>query len=135
MGLIFKTKILLVEDSHGFSDAVQIKLRKKGYKVITARSFEEAVEQLNKNLDVSVVWLDHYLLGEKTGLDVLKYIKSKEELGKVFICIVSSTNKEIQDTYTKLGVSKYYDKGKYKLEDIVKEFKHNLITHDIEHKN
>jgi DNA-binding response OmpR family regulator len=56
MGLFSKERILVVEDSESLSKAVLFKLKASGFKVINA-------------------WLDHWLHGKRTGLDVLQYIK------------------------------------------------------------
>ena len=67
-------KVLVVEDERPLSKAIEDKLSNEGYHTIVASSVEDAIEIL-KNEEIDIVWLDHYLLGDKIGLDVLVFMK------------------------------------------------------------
>jgi two-component system NtrC family response regulator len=68
------TSILLVDDEESQREPIKGYLVKKGYQVITAASFDEALLLFKDNL-VDIVITDFKLQG-RTGLDVLKEIKS-----------------------------------------------------------
>lgn len=122
LGLFSKKKILLVEDSESLSKAVLFKLKASGYKVLIARSYEEAVDMLDKHKgSIKAVWLDHWLHGKKTGLDVLQYIKSQDNLKSMLVFVVSSSGDEWSKMYEDLGVTKYFVKSDYLMSTILKE--------------
>lgn len=121
-----KKKILVVEDSESLSKAVSFKLKANGFKVVVVRSHEDAVKYLNKSKDVNAIWLDHWLRGKKTGLDLLKYIKEQEHLKDLLVFVVSSSGDEWSKKYEELGVTKYFVKSDYLMGTILKEIKSYL---------
>ena len=121
MGLFSKRKILVVEDSESLSKAVIFKLKASGFKVLNAKSYDEAVTFLEKNKKIKAVWLDHWLHGKKTGLDVLQYIKSQEHLKDIPVFVVSSSGDEWSKMYEELGVTRYFVKSDYLMGTILKE--------------
>lgn len=126
MGLFSKKKILVIEDSESLSKAVLFKLKASGFKVLNAKSYEEAVKYLNKNKNVKAVWLDHWLHGKKTGLDVLQYIKEQEDFKDLPVFVVSSSGDEWSKMYEDLGVTKYFVKSDYLMGTILKEIQSYL---------
>ena len=125
-GIFGKKKILVVEDSESLSKAVLFKLKASGYKVLTAQSYEEAVKHIDKNKDIKAVWLDHWLHGKKTGLDVLTYIKEQEHFKELPVFVVSSSGDEWSQMYEDLGVTKYFVKSDYLMGTILKEIRSYL---------
>ena len=121
MGLFSKRKILVVEDSESLSKAVIFKLKASGLKVVNAKSFDEAVKYLDKTKNIKAVWLDHWLHGKKTGLDVLQYIKEQDNLKDLPVFVVSSSGDEWSKMYEDLGVTKYFVKSDYLMGTILKE--------------
>lgn len=112
--------ILVVEDEKSLLDAIEIKLTKSGFTVITARSYEEAIEALEKN-QIDAIWLDHYLLGTQSGLDIVTTIKAAESKWKnipVFVVSNTATSEKVQ-SYIHLGVEKYFVKSNFRLEEII----------------
>ena len=119
-------KVLVVEDERPLSKAIEDKLSNEGYHTIVASSVEDAIEIL-KNEEIDIVWLDHYLLGDKIGLDVLVFMKSQEGLKKVPVYVVSNTaTEEKVREYEKMGIRKYFVKANSKLDDIVTDI--NFVT-------
>ncbi len=117
-----KKKILVIEDEKALQAAIKSKLEKNGAEVFSARRVSDAMKILKKAGKVDVIWLDHYLLGEKSGMDFVMEIKDNKEWGNIPIFVVSNTatHDKIQ-SYLKLGVHKYYTKSNLKLDDIVQE--------------
>jgi response regulator of citrate/malate metabolism len=74
---------------------------------------------------IDAVWLDHYLLGEKTGLDFVAKLKSKKsKWTKIPIFVVSNTasNTNMQ-SYLRLGVNVYSVKAEHRLDEIANDIK------------
>jgi len=113
--------ILLVEDEKALRSAIKNTLEKKGFYVITAVNVDQALHHLDdKDINVDTMWLDHYLLGEKSGLDFMAIIKDKGYLESLLIYVVTNTaGYEKQETYIQLGAEKYFVKSDNKLDDIV----------------
>ena len=120
-GLFSKRKILVVEDSESLSKALLFKLKKGGFKVIMVHSYEDAILELKKHNKLSAVWLDHWLHGKKTGLDLVKYIKADKDLKHLPIFVVSSSGDEWSKMYEELGVAKYYVKSDFLMSTILAE--------------
>lgn len=112
--------ILVVEDEQPLSDAISAKLTKSGYKVLVAPSVEEALTLLQNN-NIDVIWLDHYLLGKESGLDLVAKIKEHDgEWEHIPIFLVSNTaSLDKVNTYIRLGVKKYYVKSDHRLDEII----------------
>ncbi len=126
MGLFSKKKILVVEDSESLSKAVLFKLKASGFKVLNASSYDEAVSYLEKHKSITAVWLDHWLHGKKTGLDVLKYIKASDTLKDIPVFVVSSSGDEWSKMYEEVGVTKYFVKSDFLMSTILKEIQSYL---------
>ncbi|MBI5466766.1 MAG: response regulator [Candidatus Kerfeldbacteria bacterium] len=111
--------ILVVEDEELLSEAIKLKLEKSGYKVLLARTVDQALDYLNEIPEIDVVWLDHYL-PDKTGDELVTAMKKDEKLKLLPIYLVTnSINPEIVNKYLRLGISQYYPKALTKLEKIV----------------
>jgi len=119
--------ILVVEDEITLQDVIKKKLTLSGFNVLTARATDEAVDVLKNNPNINCIWLDHYLFGDKNGLDFVIAMKDKTEWKDIPIYVVSNTaSPEKVKSYLKLGVNKYYTKANNKLEEIIKDIKTNL---------
>jgi len=120
--------ILVVEDEQPLVDAIKIKSEKSGFKVVTARTVEQALGYLKEEIKIDVIWLDHYLLGKENGLDLVAQIKDENSKWKnIPIFVVSNTaSPEKVKAYVTLGVSKYYTKADFRLEDILNDIKKHL---------
>jgi DNA-binding response OmpR family regulator len=121
--------VLVVEDDKPLSTAIAKKLELSDFFVITATSVNQALEYIDGSDRIDVVWLDHYLLGNEGGLDLVTKLKSNKETKKIPIFVVSNTaTVDKVKTYMRLGVDKYYIKSNSRLEDIVNEMKNFLIN-------
>jgi CheY-like chemotaxis protein len=146
---IHKKTILVIEDERPLLEVVNARLEKNGFGVITARSVDQvfdsnlekndvgiiSVKNIQQALDyltdlekIDAIWLDHNLLGTENGLDFVKKFKANGGRWKsIPIFVVSNTEdtKTVQ-SYIKLGVSKYYVKSNYRLDEIIDDIKSSL---------
>lgn len=121
-----KTTILVVEDEKSLLDVIKKKLEIDNFVVFTARTADEAMLCVQNN-KIDVIWLDHYLLGKKNGIDLVTSLKSDGKTKDLPIYVVSNTaGPDKVQTYTDLGVTKYYVKADYRLDDIIKDIKTNI---------
>ena len=119
--------ILIVEDEELLAEAVKIKLERSGYKVLSARTVDQAWDYLHDIGHIDVVWLDHFLPG-KTGDVLVAAIRRDEALKNTPVYLVTnSINPEIVNKYLKLGIKQYYTKALTSLEKIV-----NMIEADMQ---
>lgn len=116
-----KRNILVVEDEKPLLDVIKAKIEKSGCNVVTARSVEQAISYLEEEMKIDVIWLDHYLLGKENGLDLVARLKADDSPWKnIPVFVVSNTASEDKvKCYLSLGVTKYYTKADYRLEQIL----------------
>jgi CheY-like chemotaxis protein len=119
-----KHKILVVEDEKPLLNVIEKKIQTRNIdaKAEKARSADEAEKKI-KNNDIDAIWLDHYLLGEDSGLEFLIGLKEDDSLGKdIPIFVVSNTaSKNKVKSYLRFGIDEYYTKADNKLGDIVED--------------
>ncbi|MFA4890596.1 MAG: response regulator [Candidatus Paceibacterota bacterium] len=110
--------VLVIEDEQSLNNAITMKLRKKGYKVFSVMTAEEAMPILEEN-DVDFIWLDILLPG-MNGLEFLGIIRKKPLFKDKKVAIVSvSGSFGVQEEARKLGAIDYVVKSEYKLDDII----------------
>ena len=143
--------ILVIEDERPLLEAINAKLEKNGFNVISARSVEEAfnanlkkdksgaitIASIEQALDyleslekVSAIWLDHHLLGNEDGLDFVKKFKANGGRWSnipVFVVSNAASPKTVQ-SYTRAGVSKYYVKSDHRLDKIIADIE-SFLNH------
>lgn len=121
---------MVIEDERPLVRVIAAKLDKRGFDVVTARTVEQGLHYMEDVGSIDAVWLDHYLLGEKTGLDFVATLKSEgSKWGKVPIFVVSNTASSTNvQSYLRLGVSKYHVKADHRLDEITTELK-NFLKH------
>jgi DNA-binding response OmpR family regulator len=124
-----KSIILVVEDEMPLLRAVQAKLERSDFDVVTARTVEQALEYLDdEDVQIDAVWLDHYLLGKQSGIELVA--KCKEEGSRsanIPIFLISNTaSRDKVQTYLKLGVNNYYVKAQVRLDAIISDIKKEL---------
>ncbi len=146
---IEKKTILVIEDERPLLEVVNTKLKKNGFDVIEARSVDQvfnanleqkglgiisaqsikqALDYLDDLENIDAIWLDHNLIGKENGLDLVKKFRANGGRWKkipIFVVSNSDGNQTIS-SYLKLGVSKYYVKSNYKLDEIIKDIKMSL---------
>lgn len=119
--------ILVVEDERPLLEAIAIKLSKEGFRTTIARTCEDALVALSAHPDIQAVWLDHYLLGQETGLDFISKAKTMATSAHIPIFVVTNTGgSEKQQTYLRLGAAHYYIKSNHRLEEIILDIKKYL---------
>lgn len=119
--------ILIVEDDEMIARAVMMKIGMSGFKTLTARTSNEAVQILQSE-KVDVIWLDHYLLDGTTGLDFVMQIKTNSAWKKIPVFVVSNTaNEKNIESYMNLGVNNYYIKVNHPIEDIIHDIEKSLV--------
>lgn len=122
--------ILVIEDERPLLEAIRLKLEKNGLTVVSTRTAEGAWNFLNDLKNIDVIWLDHYLLGQENGLDLVAKIKNNKTLKNIPIFVVSNTaSTEKVKTYINFGVNKYYTKSNYRLDQIIGDIKDYLDKH------
>ena len=127
-----KNTILVVEDEAPLLKAIGKKLELMGFEGVSARSVDQALEYLETLEEVSCVWLDHYLLGKESGLDLLVKLKSEDSKWKnIPVYVVSNTaSSDKVEAYLKLGASKYFVKANFRLDEIIAMIKSDLDARD-----
>lgn len=146
-----KKSILLIEDDIPLLEAVQIKLEKNNFKVISARSVERAFSSGIEDLDsgsitvssiekalkflsdlegIDAIWLDHNLVGKENGIDFVNKFKANGgRWSKVPIFVVSNTSSlDLRKSYAQLGVDHYFVKAEHRLDNIISEIKETLAV-------
>lgn len=121
--------ILVIEDEEPLMRAITRRLSVHGCKTIEARSVAEARKILAKRKRIHAVWMDHYLFGVETGLDLVHDLKKRNSPWKTLpLFLVSNTageDKVMQ--YLHAGVNKYFIKSDNKLDHIIHHIKQNLV--------
>ena len=120
-----KKTILVVEDERPLVQAIETKLEKNNFAVVTARTVNQAFEYLRDITAIDAIWLDHYLPGDKTGLDFVAKLKGPDSQWKkipIFIISNTASNSNVQ-SYIRLGVTKYCVKADNRLDEIVSDIR------------
>lgn len=119
--------ILVVEDEAPLQEAIKIKLEKNKFQVVTSRTVDQALSYLADLKKIHVIWLDHYLLGKDNGLDFVAKVKNNKAWQTIPIFVISNTaSADKVQTYLRLGVSRYYTKSDYRLDQIIEDIKEYL---------
>ena len=82
-GLVFKMKILIVEDNDTIVEGLKFSLEHKNFKVSVSKTIKEAKIEILNNL-YNLVILD-ILLPDGDGIDLCKYIKENFEIPIIFL--------------------------------------------------
>ena len=117
--------VLVIEDERPLVKIIEAKLEKTGFDVVTARTGDQGLQYLEDIGHVDAIWLDHYLPGDKTGLDFVATLKKPgSKWAKTPIFIVSNTASESNvRSYLRLGVDKYCVKAEHRLDEISEDIK------------
>ncbi len=123
-----KKNILIVEDEVSLQKAISLKLNKKNFNTFLASSVDEALAHLTSQ-NIDAIWLDHYLIGQENGLDLVSRLKQGEPAWKnIPIIVVSNTaTTDKVDSYMDLGVDAYFTKADYSLEKIITDLDKLLV--------
>ncbi|MFA6429186.1 MAG: response regulator [Patescibacteria group bacterium] len=120
--------ILVIEDERPLLEAITKKLEHCCFEVVATRSVEQALGYLEDVKGIQCIWLDHYLLGAKNGLDFVAKIKEANSPWKTIpIFVVSNTaSPDKVGAYMQLGVNAYYTKSDYHLDQIIADIRETL---------
>lgn len=125
------SRILVLEDSPGLQRVIVSKLRLKGYEVVPFDNVPDALKFLDNKERFDLFWIDHSLVGQETGLDFLKTIRSNRvyELYKDgdTILVTGEEADSYLEEYKSLGISKYYTKSLYTVTQIVDEVEKGIL--------
>lgn len=122
-----KKTILVLEDELPLMKAIRIKLESAGFDVVTSRSVQQALNTMEDVEKIDAVWTDHYLLGNDTGLDFVSKMKSDPRWKDIPVFVVSVTaSPHNVESYSSLGVKKFYTKHEYRIDDIIADMNSKL---------
>lgn len=102
-----KVKILVIDDEENLRFTFNRFLSKEGYEVVEAKDYEEAITSL-KNNNFDLIFSD-ILLGGKTGIDVLRYVKESGVFTPV-VMVTGAPNIETATEAVRLGAHDYIPK-------------------------
>lgn len=122
-----KPTILILEDERQLAKAINEAFSARGFKTVVVADITDGIKQLENLGTVDVIWLDHYLLGTGNGLDFVVNIKNHPTWKTIPIFVVSNdaTSTNIR-AYLELGVSNYYTKADYDIQQIIKDIEYAL---------
>jgi len=128
-----KKTVLLVEDDMSLTNAIKTKLEKSGFAVVCADNSGDAMKRIHDPaVPIDAIWLDHYLLGTGTGLDILEKTKNSKVYKHIPAFIVSNTaSPEKRHAYLKLGATQFYIKAEHRLEEIISDMRTSLAAADL----
>lgn len=120
-------KVLILEDERNLLSAIKDAFAKRAFTTIVAETVEEGLHQLENNEHIDVIWLDHYLLGSKNGVDFVVQVKAHEQWRNIPIFVVSNSSATANiSSYIQLGVANYYTKSDYDIEQIMDDIEFAL---------
>lgn len=120
MGSIRDKKILCVEDDVFLADAIARKMQMQGANFILAKTGEEALLYIEKELP-DLILLDIILPG-MSGFDVLKQIKADERTKNVPVILLTNLGERAdRERGMELGASLFLVKAMISLDEVVNE--------------
>lgn len=118
--------ILIVEDDSFIAELYERELNSEQLTTKIAKDGQEALDWLSKGETPRLVVLD-IMLPKASGIEVLKFMKSKEELKNIPIIVLSNLGQEeIVNEAMNLGANSYLIKANFVPQEVVKEIK-NLL--------
>jgi DNA-binding response OmpR family regulator len=122
--------VLVVEDEKPLLEAIDLKLKKNGFEVVTARTVEQAKSYVTDLARIDVIWLDHYLMGKEDGLDFVAWCREENNkcMGTPIFVVSNTASPDKVATYMSFGVKNYYVKANYRLDQIIEEVSKSLIN-------
>ena len=121
--MVIKNKtILVLEDELSLRGAIKTKLELEGFDMVAVDSADRALEFLSDGLKIDAVWLDHYIIGKKSGLDFATKLRQNKLWKNVPIFVVSNTvSPDKIQAYHDLGVHGFYTKVNFRLDQIIED--------------
>lgn len=114
--------VLLLEDDTPLNRAIVMKLKQKGYNVISTTRAEDALNILNtQHPNINIVWLDLLLPG-MSGIDFLVEMRKNPEYKDIKVVICSVSEREESRSFAKeLGVVDYLVKSDYDISTLAEK--------------
>lgn len=94
-------RILIVEDEHPIQEMITLFLERENFEAISAYDGVEAKELLERGVKIDLILLD-WMMPKKSGLDLLKELKSSRKLRSIPI-IMLSAKAELEDKLSGLN--------------------------------
>ena len=126
-----KRRILILEDERQLAKAVRDAFSSRDFEPIVVATVEDGLTELRNLKVVDVIWLDHYLLGTGNGLDFVVELKNHPEWRTIPIFVVSNSSSSTNiRSYIQLGVSNYYTKADYDINQIINDIEYALVENE-----
>ena len=114
--------ILVIEDEQPLLEAIKAKLLKNNFEVVCCRDCESGLKFIADMPRIDLIWLDHYLGGNETGIDFMVKMKRNFPKKKIPVIVVSvSTDEAKYKQYLDLGAEKFYTKSNFGLQELIDE--------------
>ncbi len=97
-------KILVVDDEESIREVCQRFLSREGYKVATAKDYQEAMDRIGE-IRFDLIFVD-IKLGRKTGIDILERVKAMN-LASIVVIFTGFPSLETASKALKLGAFEY----------------------------
>ncbi len=122
-----KPVVLVVEDEASLLKVIKQELENRSFKVITAKTGSQAIGHLEKQKQIDFIWLDHYLIGQESGLDLFDQIKKQKKWKNIPIFLISNTaTDEKIEQYVAMGINRHYAKATTKLDTVIDDIEEFL---------
>ena len=124
-------KILIVEDEIALSEVLRDEFSLHKFDIVVAYNGEEAMRKLRSEKP-DFVLLD-LLLPKMDGFEVLKQMKSDEELQEIPVIVLSNLgqDEDIKEAM-KLGAVDYFVKTQHPIKEIIEKVRHFLLQGNVE---
>ncbi|MBK5244525.1 MAG: response regulator transcription factor [Eubacteriaceae bacterium] len=122
-------KILIVEDDKKISRIIELQLNHAGFHTLKAFTGREAIEMVTQNPNFDLILLD-IMLPEVSGIDVLKYIKSKDQKLPVIFLTAKDDTRDMVSGF-ELGADDYVTKP-FNFDELLARIKANIRKNEIQ---
>jgi CheY-like chemotaxis protein len=114
-------KIMLVDDDKFLLEMYARKFSNSGFKVFTAVSGEDAINQLMANSDIDILMFD-IIMPEMDGLELLTKVKEDNLAPTAIKIVLSNQGQQVEiEKAEKLGISGYIVKALHTPSEVVKK--------------
>ncbi|MBI3671628.1 response regulator [Candidatus Azambacteria bacterium] len=122
-----KKTILVLEDESSLVDMISSKLKLEGFDVVVSATVDGGLKDMEEK-KIDFIWLDHYLIGSKDGVEFTTVVKKNDKWKNIPIFVVSNTaSMDKIKAYKELGVTRYYVKSDHRIDDIIGDIKNILL--------
>lgn len=120
-----KKKILVIEDDAFLQGLESTKLEKSNYEVITASDGSEGMAKINEP-GLDLILLD-IILPQFDGFEILKKVRSTENLKKIPVIVFSNLSEEKDiNKANELGATDFMVKSNFTLDELVEHINNIL---------